>query len=235
MSLFHNISFSRLRNDEMYNLSKGIHTLSGNYTGEGQPLTPFIENHTAAHQKLDNAMMQEQSSVITSQIAEADDMQDEAFLAFRFYVEAFTHVQDETKKMAAERLMNKIKTYGYSLFNMTYTEQKSRMGNLVDDLENDAQATADVALIGAEERVASMKATHETFMNLTEQRYAEDLQKPEYTTLEARKDIKTALRDMFNFADAMHAIQPEGPYKPFANEVNQHIDEVMRNVKMRGE
>lgn len=235
MSLFHTISFNFLRNDEVYNLSKGIFDLSPEYSGEGQPLQPFILRHNAAYQKLNSALMQEQGSVLTSKIGEADDHQDDIYLGFRHYVEAYTHSPDQAKRDAAERLMNKIRTYGYSMQDASFSEQHSRMGNLLDDLNNDAQAMADITTIGAGDWKTALDSAYSSFVTLREQRRDEELGKPEITTLEARKEVKKALNDLFNFADAMVVIEPEGPYQPFANEVNLIIDEIMRNVRMRRE
>ena len=233
MSIVNSVVFGYLWNDEVYNLSNGIKSVTANYTGEGQPLTPVIERHNTAHQKLDTAMMQTQGSALTDKIAEADEAQDERFLALRNYIEANSHRPDNALVDAAERLMLVIRNYGWRLYDTSYSEQTSRMGNLIGDLENDAQCTADINTLNASEWLSEMKTAYNHFVDLVEQRRAESTGKPDFNTGEARKEVKESLNDMFDFIEVMHKVNPDGPYKQLADEINPIIDEIMQIARSR--
>ena len=125
------------------------------------------------------------------------------------------------------------RTFGWSLHSTSYTRQTSRLGNLIGDLENDTQAAADVAAINATDWLNTMKAAHQYFISLNEQRLAEQEDSPGFTTMEARKEVRAALSDLFDYADVMHKISPDGTYEQLAGEINPLIDQTMQIVRSR--
>jgi hypothetical protein len=233
MEILHPVAFSYLRNDEIFNLSNGIKNITANYVGEGKAITPVAERHNTAHEKLDTAMLQTQASALTDQISEADEALDERFLAFRNLIEAHSHRPDENLVNAANRLMLIIRNYGWTLYNTGYSEQTSRLENLIGDMENDGQSINDIAALNASDWLAELKTAFENFNSLVQQRRAETSSKPDFNTTEARKEVKAALNDLFDFIEVMHKVEPEGPYQQLAGEINPIIDEIMQIARSR--
>ena len=124
-------------------------------------------------------------------------------------------------------------TFGRPLHSSSYTRQTSRMGNLINDLENNTRAAEDVATLNATEWLNTMKTAYQNFVSLNEQRLAELEDEPDYTTVESRKEVRAALTDLFDYADVMYKILPDGTYEQLAGEINPLIDQTMQIVRYR--
>ena len=129
--------------------------------------------------------------------------------------------------------MHIIRSYGWSLHTSGYGEQTSKLENLLGDLENDPQYSADVTTINGTDWLSYLKTAFTDFKSLVEERREEASEEPDYTTQEARKEVKAALNALFNYVEIMHDVDPAGPYQQFANEVNPLIDEIMRITRAR--
>lgn len=233
MSLFHSIRFNFLRNVEVFNLSHGLKNLTDNYTDETLMLVPFINKHNNAHQLLDNAMNHAGTSVLTEDIAAANDDLDEAFVGFRNYVEAFTHRQDPNLQLAGRNLVNLIRSYGYTLQNKSYTEEQGLHVNLIADLENNPDRVADVNLLSAEDFLAEYKTSFTAFTDKIQERNEAKQQQPDLSASEARGNVRIAINDLIDFVDLMHKTNPRAEYEQLAASFNEIIDTIMTVARSR--
>ncbi len=118
-----------------------------------QFMLPLMDRDRKALKK---ALSSSRSSAFTQQIAEADEVRDDAFVVFRNTCETATRRRSKPDLIAAgQLLMRLIEAQGYSLQAMGYSAQTGVLNSLFDSLK-EAPAVAAIAAIGAGEVLSEL-------------------------------------------------------------------------------
>ncbi len=231
--MFKTVYFSRLLNPEFYNFLERLLAIFSAYDLVALQLEAFVQKLQTAFNHLDAAMIQNKGSVYTGKMSDADEVRDDAFLALRNLVVAYTYYPDETLKLHAERLEQAIRTHGWTIQRLGLTQQTAVLNNLIGDLENNAELVAAITALNATPFLNVLKEKNTLFTDYQSQRLEEKAEKPEITTNEARREAREAVENLLNVTEALYLMNQDESYQQIANQVNPLVDEFNTLIRSR--
>lgn len=156
-------------------------------------------------------------SSLTKNINKADSYRDDAFYAFRNIIKAHLRSRDETIVKSAERLMDRINSYG-NIATSKLNAQTALTFDLLDELKNKYQN--DIELLKLEIYLEEVKRTNNEFQELIKQRYDEVADKTEITVKEVRKELDDAFRNLCCHIEMSVATEDSDVYSKFIKKLN---------------
>lgn len=231
--MFKSISFSRLLNPEFYSFLERLLAIFSAFDLVTLQLESFVQKVQTAFNHLDAAMIQNKGSIYTGMMSDADELRDDAFLALRNLVVAYTYYPDETLKSHAERLEQAIRTHGWTIQRLGLTQQTAVLSNLIGDLENNADLAAAITALNATPFLNVLKEKNALFTGYQSQRLDEKSEKPEISTTDARREAREAVENLFNVTEALYLMNQDETYQQIANQVNPLVDEFNSLIKSR--
>ena len=179
----------------------------------------------------DTALNTSQKSLVTDEIAKADDERDAVYSSYKSAVESFINMPIENLAKAARTLAQHIKDYNINT-KMQMDKETGLLVNFIDDLES--KFADEVAALNLNVFVTTMKEANERVRRLTAERTEERMTKTVGVMKESRKASDEAYRLLVKFVNAHALIEGETDYADFINYVNTEIVHYKREVIGRG-
>ncbi|MFZ4548865.1 MAG: DUF6261 family protein, partial [Bacteroidales bacterium] len=169
-------------------------------------------------------------SMLTDDIAEADDLRDNTFIGLCDAIKsAGRHFRPEVQQ-AASRLQVIIGNHS-NLIRKSYDEETAAINSLINDFNT--VGAADVAIIGLTDWVNELQANNNAFDDLKKGRYTEEAGKTQLQMKEVRLQLDEAYHAIVNRINALIVVNGETAYSNFVNELNQRVESYSKLVAQR--
>jgi hypothetical protein len=198
-----------------------------------QPILPLIAKDRAALQK---ALANSRGSALTKKIALADEVRDDAFIAFRNICETATRRRTKPDFITAgDLLMRLIRAQGYTLQELGNSSQSGALNTLFKSLK-DSAATAALTLIGAEEYLTELQDAQTEFEKILNSRTDEQAAKDYPRIASAKSALGKRLQILLDFiatldAADLTAARPE--LDLLITRVNDTLTEILAPARAR--
>ncbi|TAJ14821.1 hypothetical protein DMA11_03590 [Marinilabiliaceae bacterium JC017] len=149
--------------------------------------------------EFDKALKKKKISDLTAEKKQADETQDYGFLSWRYYVESCLYqILNPEYKAPAGRIMEAIKRHGYSLQNLSYSDQAAASTSLINEMEQ-PQFVNDQTTIGSLDLFHAWTGAVENFQKVSQQKIEEQADDDTEAAHILRKEVmfwmeKTLLR-----------------------------------------
>lgn len=181
----------------------------------------------SAVEQEDTALNTSQKSLVTDEIAKADDERDTVYSSYKNAVESFINMPIENMAKAAKTLAQHIKDYNINT-KMQMDKETGLLVNFINDLES--KFADEVALLHLNVFVTTMKESNERVRRFTTERTEERMAKTVGAMREARKASDEAYRLLVKFVNAHALIEGEADYADFISYINTEIAHYKREV-----
>ncbi|RUT79035.1 DUF6261 family protein [Ancylomarina longa] len=182
---------------------------------------------------LDLAYLKPKFKNLTMTVGDSDAARDDAFRAFKTYVEACSLRKLDGYNEACELLMECIALHGRNLHRESYAVQTAREKKLILDLETTPTLTAAIATIGANDWFQEMKTTQEEFETMYEHRNDNTAAAPSIKTEDACMALRHSIEMIIRYINVMASLNTNPVFGTITQEMNQLIAATMVNVKSR--
>jgi len=182
---------------------------------------------------LDLAYLKPKFKNLTMTVGDSDTARDDAFRAFKTYVEACSLRKLDGYDGACELLMEYIALHGRNLHRESYAVQTAREKKLILDLETTPALTAAMATIGANDWFQEMKTSQEKFETVYEHRNDNTAATPSIKTEDACIALRHSIEMLIRYIDVMASLKINPVFDTITQEMNQLISATMVNVKSR--
>lgn len=145
--MINSFSYSLIPSDELFTFSNRAIVIAEPLRPLVPALVPFLDRATRSKANFQVALERESKNPMTPVVAARDQECDAAFLAFRTYTEACSLRKAEGWKEAAEKIMELIRSYGWTVYGLGYKAQAAAETSLISELKSKCAAGMDT--IGA--------------------------------------------------------------------------------------
>ncbi|MGQ1891180.1 DUF6261 family protein [Thermophagus sp. OGC60D27] len=218
------VYYALLTPGQLFNLSEGTLSLAHSAQLPEGPLVSFLSTVDRCHQDFSKGFQRDDKNPYTEEKAQRDSERDEAFLAFRGYVEACTHRPDASVTEPAEEILEVIRKYGWSSWSEGYQKQSALHTNMIEELKQ--EHAEQMNAIGAaspwfeelEQAQAAFSAVKISSVSNT----------PDCVTLsETRKPLEQSLRNFYAIVDLLAQSEENETLNQLIRDLNQLITETM--------
>lgn len=186
-----------------------------------------VSNFKTAVSTEDEVLKVSQKSLLTDDIAKADNDRDALYAGYKKAVEAFLAMPIADMAQAAKVLAQHIKDYKINTADQL-DKETGLLVNFITDLEN--KYSAQVAKLGLTAFVTNMKEANERVRTLTLQRTNEKMGVSVGALKTARTASDNAYRALVKMVNALALVFGEKDYAPFIDYVNTEITHYKREV-----
>ena len=225
--------FYQLRADESFTLADRLLTILQNHASEASTIQPLIEKLLAAKQLLDASLVKSSTKLQTEKVLEWDKLRDDAFIAFRDYIQVCNRRVKDDWKAPSQLILNTIKNYGWQLYKENYSVESSKIKNLVSELETNADLVAALATLNGSEWKDELKNAQAGFDAAVEERTAANSKITLSQTKAACKEIETACQSIFKYLEVMNEIAPQEEVTTLIEQINVVIREFTNVINIR--
>ncbi len=192
---------------------------------------PQLEEYIAAFAEAveaeDKALKISAKSLITDDIAKADDDRGVLYIGYKRAVKGFRNMTDASMAQAAKVLNQHIKDYGIQV--KAQIDQKTGLlANFIADLEG--KYAVYVATLGLTVFVTHLKEANERVRSLIRQRVNERMGITVGALRTARTNTDAAYHDLANMVNALALVKGDTAYASFIDYVNAEITRYKREV-----
>lgn len=187
----------------------------------------LVSNFKTAVSAEDEALKISQKSLLTDEIAQADNDRDALYAGYKKAVEAFLAMPIEEMAQAAKVLAQHIKDYKINTADQL-DKETGLLVNFISDLENKYSAQVTTLNLGA--FVTNMKGANERVRTLTLQRTNEKMGVTVGALKTARTATDTAYRALAKMVNALALVFGEKDYTSFIDYVNTEVTHYKREV-----
>lgn len=221
------LNYARLSNHLLFTFVKRLLALFGLISApETSSAKLFIDKTTKAFEDFSKAFENNIADPFTVLKAEKDDERDEAYLAFRTYIEACSHRLDETIRRHADTILRVIKKHGWSVWSKGYKHQTAVHSTMFADIRNNYKDSIDALQAGIWQEDAEQ--TQRNFEEVT----SDSFKQPEGPSLsELRPALIKSLRSLLNMTQLILESDPTDENQKLVAEINELIGNTMTSVK----
>ncbi len=235
-TMINNVNFSLLVGEELYKLGKRSIEITSEIKLVHDVVNPIatelISKCSHSFDGFDEAFIKQQASIVTQEIAECDSRFDDAFVAWRHFLQACALLPNEESRKAAELLLMKIKNHGWGIQNMSYTKQLANGADLKSEIRNNPEALAAITSLGSETWFERVEKTHDAFAAAIAKRDAQNAETAHVDPATARRNLRADLRNLYDYLSVMGKVQPK-EYNSVIAQLNVVIDDIMSQAKAR--
>ena len=186
-----------------------------------------VNNLKAAVSAEDEALKISQKSLLTDEIAKADNDRDALYAGYKKAVEAFLAMPIADMAQAAKVLAQHIKDYKINTADQL-DKETGLLVNFITDLED--KYAAQVAKLGLTAFITNLKEANERVRTLTLQRTNEKMGVTVGALKAARTASDTAYRALVKMVNALALVLGEKDYTAFIDYVNTEVTHYKREV-----
>ncbi|MEL6560491.1 MAG: DUF6261 family protein [Bacteroidota bacterium] len=172
---------------------------------------------------------------LIEEVAEADAVLDDMFLAFRDTVEIGKRKRDKASVMAYQRLWNVLEKADLRLYRLGYSEKAGKLSALLNELDK-PEFQADIALLRASEFYSDLKFAESEFDSLYNSKLDVDNKKKYPTLAKAKSQIVPHINILLGTISVLE--ESPGDADPAAvtalvEKINGTTTEIMATAKAR--
>lgn len=215
------VALTRLRNEEHYKFNLDFQDLVNQYPEATSGVQPLFEPFQKVFAVEALALNVLRSSAITDDLVVADDRRDSIYSGVAGTIRsALNHFKPEIRAAAA-RLQKLFDSYG-NISEKPYDQETAAIYKLVEELQSHYRA--DVATLGITEWVEELARLNKAFDTLKNERYTEEVVKPQQNLKLARIETDKAYRAIVKRINALIEVNGDTAYAGFVAELNQRIE-----------
>jgi hypothetical protein len=227
MKEIYDINIQRMNNGAHFTFVSNILARAEADTAVKGKAADQVNNLKAAVSAEDEALKISQKSLLTDEIAKADNDRDALYAGYKKAVEAFLAMPIADMAQAAKVLAQHIKDYKINTADQL-DKETGLLVNFITDLED--KYTAQVTKLGLTAFVTNMKEANERVRTLTLQRTNEKMGVTVGALKAARTASDTAYRALVKMVNALALVLGEKDYTAFIDYVNTEITHYKREV-----
>ena len=227
MKEIYDINIQRMNNGAHFTFVSNILARAEADTAVKGKASELVSNFKAAVAAEDEALKISQKSLLTDEIAKADNDRDALYAGYKKAVEAFLAMPIADMAQAAKVLAQHIKDYKINTADQL-DKETGLLVNFITDLED--KYTAQVTKLGLTAFVTNMKEANERVRTLTLQRTNEKMCVTVGALKAARTASDTAYRALVKMVNALALVLGEKDYTAFIDYVNTEVTHYKREV-----
>ena len=227
MKEIYDINIQRMNNGAHFTFVSNILARAEADTAVKGKAADQVNNLKAAVSAEDEALKISQKSLLTDEIAKADNDRDALYAGYKKAVEAFLAIPIADMAQAATVLAQHIKDYKINTADQL-DKETGLLVNFITDLED--KYTAQVTKLGLTAFVTNMKEANERVRTLTLQRTNEKMGVTVGALKAARTASDTAYRALVKMVNALALVLGEKDYTAFIDYVNTEVTHYKREV-----
>ena len=227
MKEIYDINIQRMNNGAHFTFVSNILARAEADTAVKGKAADQVNNLKAAVSAEDEALKISQKSLLTDEIAKADNDRDALYAGYKKAVEAFLAMPIADMAQAAKVLVQHIKDYKINTADQL-DKETGLLVNFITDLED--KYTAQVTKLGLTAFVTNMKEANERVRTLTLQRTNEKMGVTVGALKAARTASDTAYRALVKMVNALALVLGEKDYTAFIDYVNTEVTHYKREV-----
>ena len=227
MKEIYDINIQRMNNGAHFTFVSNILARAEADTAVKGKAAEQVNNLKAAVSAEDEALKISQKSLLTDEIAKADNDRDALYAGYKKAIEAFLAMPIADMAQAAKVLVQHIKDYKINTADQL-DKETGLLVNFITDLED--KYAAQVAKLGLTAFVTNMKEANERVRTLTLQRTNEKMGVTVGALKAARTASDTAYRALVKMVNALALVLGEKDYTAFIDYVNTEVTHYKREV-----
>ena len=227
MKEIYDINIQRMNNGAHFTFVSNILARAEADTAVKGKAADQVNNLKAAVSTEDEALKISQKSLLTDEIAKADNDRDALYAGYKKAVEAFLAMPIADMAQAAKVLAQHIKDYKINSADQL-DKETGLLVNFITDLED--KYSAQVTKLGLTAFVTNMKEANERVRTLTLQRTNEKMGVTVGALKAARTASDDAYRALVKMVNALALVYGEKDYTAFIDYVNTEITHYKREV-----
>ena len=227
MKEIYDINIQRMNNGAHFTFVSNILARAEADTAVKGKAADQVNNLKAAVSAEDEALKISQESLLTDDIAKADNDRDALYAGYKKAVEAFLAMPIADMAQAAKVLAQHIKDYKINTADQL-DKETGLLVNFITDLED--KYSAQVTKLGLTAFVTNMKEANERVRTLTLQRTNEKMGVTVGALKAARTASDTAYRALVKMVNALALVLGEKDYTAFIDYVNTEVTHYKREV-----
>ena len=227
MKEIYDINIQRMNNGAHFTFVSNILARAEADTAVKGKASELVSNFKTAVSAEDEALKISQKSLLTDEIAKADNDRDALYAGYKKAVEAFLAMPIADMAQAAKVLAQHIKDYKINTADQL-DKETGLLVNFITDLED--KYTAQVTKLGLTAFVTNMKEANERVRTLTLQRTNEKMGVTVGALKAARTASDTAYRALVKMVNALALVLGEKDYTAFIDYVNTEVTHYKREV-----
>ena len=227
MKEIYDINIQRMNNGAHFTFVSNILARAEADTAVKGKAAEQVNNLKAAVSAEDEALKISQKSLLTDDIAKADNDRDALYAGYKKAVEAFLAMPIADMAQAAKVLAQHIKDYNINTADQL-DKETGLLVNFITDLED--KYSAQVTKLGLTAFVTNMKEANERVRTLTLQRTNEKMGVTVGALKAARTASDDAYRALVKMVNALALVYGEKDYTAFIDYVNTEVTHYKREV-----
>ena len=227
MKEIYDINIQRMNNGAHFTFVSNILARAEADTAVKGKASELVSNFKAAVAAEDEALKISQKSLLTDEIAKADNDRDALYAGYKKAVEGFLAMPIADMAQAAKILSQHIKDYKINTADQL-DKETGLLVNFISDLED--KYAAQVAKLGLTAFVTNLKEANERVRTLTLQRTNEKIGITVGALKTARTASDDAYRALVKMVNALALVFGEKDYTAFIDYVNTEITHYKREV-----
>lgn len=227
MKEIYDINIQRMNNGAHFTFVSNILARAEADTAVKEKASELVSNFKTAVSAEDEALKISQKSLLTDEIAKADNDRDALYAGYKKAVEAFLAMPIADMAQAAKVLAQHIKDYKINTAGQL-DKETGLLVNFITDLED--KYSAQVAKLGLTAFVTNLKEANERVRMLTLQRTNEKMGVTVGALKVARTASDDAYRALVKMVNALALVFGEKDYTAFIDYVNTEITHYKREV-----
>lgn len=227
MKEIYDINIQRMNNGAHFTFVSNILARAEADTAVKGKAADQVNNLKAAVSTEDEALKISQKSLLTDEIAKADNDRDALYAGYKKAVEGFLAMPIADMAQAAKILSQHIKDYKINTADQL-DKETGLLVNFISDLED--KYAAQVAKLGLTAFVTNLKEANERVRTLTLQRTNEKMGVTVGALKAARTASDTAYRALVKMVNALALVLGEKDYTAFIDYVNTEVTHYKREV-----
>ena len=227
MKEIYDINIQRMKNGAHFTFVSNILARAEADTAVKGKAADQVNNLKAAVSAEDEALKISQKSLLTDDIAKADNDRDALYAGYKKAVEAFLAMPIADMAQAAKVLAQHIKDYKINTADQL-DKETGLLVNFITDLED--KYSAQVTKLGLTAFVTNMKEANECVRTLTLQRTNEKMGVTVGALKAARTASDDAYRALVKMVNALALVYGEKDYTAFIDYVNTEVTHYKREV-----
>ena len=227
MKEIYDINIQRMNNGAHFTFVSNILARAEADTAVKGKASELVSNFKVAVSAEDEALKISQKSLLTDDIAKADNDRDALYAGYKKAVEAFLAMPIADMAQAAKVLAQHIKDYKINTAGQL-DKETGLLVNFITDLED--KYSVQVAKLGLTAFVTNMKEANERVRTLTLQRTNEKMGVTVGALKAARTSSDDAYRALVKMVNALALVFGEKDYTAFIDYVNTEVTHYKREV-----
>ena len=227
MKEIYDINIQRMNNGAHFTFVSNILARTEADTAVKEKASELVSNFKTAVSAEDEALKISQKSLLTDEIAKADNDRDALYAGYKKAVEAFLAMPIADMAQAAKVLAQHIKDYKINTADQL-DKETGLLVNFITDLED--KYAAQVAKLGLTAFVTNLKEANERVRTLTLQRTNEKIGITVGALKAARTASDDAYRALVKMVNALALVLGEKDYTAFIDYVNTEVTHYKREV-----